>query len=142
MEKDAFRVNVENLVGQPSERILNAYKALETFRKKKSEGYAGTIEDMVSEYNKNHIETCFFEKFQIFINITAVGVPPVADVEERFAVDKGYAVITESDFNGVGGVIIDSFLFSTDCFAACIFYGHYEFKRFALSGDRKNKFVV
>lgn len=31
--------------------------ALETYRKKVAEGYTGTIEDMVAEYNRNHIKT-------------------------------------------------------------------------------------
>lgn len=37
--------------------------ALETYRKKVAEGYKGTIEDMVAEYNKNHIET--IKKYEI-----------------------------------------------------------------------------
>ena len=37
--------------------------ALETYRKKCAEGYKGTIEDMVAEYNKNHIET--IKKYEI-----------------------------------------------------------------------------
>lgn len=37
--------------------------ALETYRKRVADGYKGTIEDMVSEYNKNHIET--IKKYEI-----------------------------------------------------------------------------
>lgn len=37
--------------------------ALEAYRKKCENGYKGTIEDMVSEYNKNHIET--IKKYEI-----------------------------------------------------------------------------
>lgn len=37
--------------------------ALETYRKKVADGYKGTIEDMVAEYNKNHIETV--KKYEI-----------------------------------------------------------------------------
>ena len=37
--------------------------ALEAYRKKCADGFSGTIEDMVSEYNKNHIET--IKKYEI-----------------------------------------------------------------------------
>ena len=48
--------------------------ALEAYRKKCADGYTGTLEDMVAEYNRNHIET--IKKYEIgfdFFGGSAIG---------------------------------------------------------------------